>query len=110
MYEHVTAVVPHGSGMGFTLAGVRVREVKDEHEAFDAVTEAIGDNENGVVLVDEEYALKYPQRLQKLIDHTIIPFVVSIPVIHRWEYGRDRAEAVGEMIRRAVGYRVKLTE
>ena len=108
MYN-VTAIVPRRQGIGFALAGIQVREVADLAEAYDVLAGEIEDKHNGVILIDETFNRELPSKLQKQVDESTIPLVVSIPVITKWEYIHDRAEIIANIIRRAVGYRIKLS-
>lgn len=108
MYS-VTAIVPRGQSIGFSLAGIRIREVSGITDAHIALAEELDDKHNGIILIDEEYDSDMTAKLQKKVDESTIPLVVSIPVITRWEQIRERDEIIGNIIRRAVGYRIKLT-
>ena len=108
MYN-VTAIVPKGQGIGFTLAGIQVREVKNITDAHEVLASDIEDEHNGVILIDETFTVDLSSKLQKQVDESSIPLVVSIPIITKWEYIHDRTEIIENIIRRAVGYRIKLS-
>lgn len=109
MYN-ITAIVPKGQGMGFTLAGIQVREVANITEAHEVLAVDIDDDNNGIILIDETFARDFPSKLQKLVDESTIPLVVNIPITTKWEYIYDRDEVFEKIIRRAVGYSIKLSE
>ena len=106
---NVTAIVPKGQGIGFTLAGIRIQEVKNLEDAHKVLAAEIEDNDNGVILVDEEYTENMPPKLRKQLDESSIPIVTSIPIIMKWEYVHDRIDIIEKIIHRAVGYRIKLS-
>ncbi|MCD6308812.1 MAG: hypothetical protein J7M24_07440 [Candidatus Latescibacteria bacterium] len=108
MYE-VAAIVPRGQGTGFTLAGVRVVEAGNEAEAHALLSVEMADERNGVILVAEAFLDNLSARLRKSVDESAIPLVVGVPVITRWEYVSDRSEAIDKLIRRAVGYSIKVS-
>ena len=85
MYN-VIAILPRGQGVGFSMAGLRVKEVTNVKNAHEVLTEAMEDDNNGVILIDETYTEEMPPRLRKKVDDSSTPLVVSIPVITKWEY------------------------
>jgi len=109
MYK-VTAIIPSGQGMGFSLAGVQVLEVSGIDDAHSALAAEMKNRDNGLILIDEAFNRDFPAKLQKMVDEMAVPLVVSIPVITRWEQIHERDEIVSNIIRRAVGYRIKLGE
>ena len=109
MYN-MTAIVPKGHGIGFTLAGVQVRESANITDAQRVLNEEINDEHNGIILIDESFAGDLTPELQKKVDESTIPLVMSIPIITKWEIIHDRDEIIGNIIHRAVGYRIKFSE
>ncbi len=108
MYN-VTAIVPRGQGIGFKLAGIEIREVANIKEAHKILADEINDDHNGIILVDETFTLDLSTKLQKQVDESTIPLVVSIPIISKWEYIYDRDEVFENIIHRAIGYRIKFS-
>lgn len=108
MYN-VTAIVPRGQGSGFVLSGIQVREVSNITEAQNILTLELEEVLNGVILIDESFIHELPSKLQKQVDESTIPLVVSVPIITKWEPISDRKEIINNIIRRAIGYRIKLT-
>ena len=106
--SEVVAIVPQGQGLGFTLAGVTVRETASRQAALDLLVEEMAAERNGVILVDEAYLADLPRKLQRQVDESTVPLVVGIPVISRWEYVHDQDERFERIIHRAIGYRIKL--
>ncbi|MFC1508841.1 V-type ATP synthase subunit F [Candidatus Omnitrophota bacterium] len=107
MYS-ITAIVPKGQGHGFSLAGIQVREVTGINDAHEALSNAFEDKHNGLILIDEAYNTDMPAKLKKMVDESTIPLVVSIPVITKWEQIHDHDDIINNIIRHAVGYRIKL--
>ena len=109
MYN-ITAIVPKGQGTGFTLAGVEIREVANSIEAQKALADELTEEHNGIILIDEAFTTDFPNKFQKEVDESTIPLVVSIPIITHWEDVYDHEAIIGNIIRRAVGYRIKFSE
>jgi len=108
MYN-VTAIIPEGEATGFSLAGVRVIEAANRDDAVEILTREFANDTNGVILIDETYTANLSDSMQKKIDESTVPLVVSIPVITKWEYVHDMTGKIENIIRRAVGYRIKLS-
>ena len=109
MYN-ITAIVPRGQGIGFTFAGIQIREVASINDAHTVLAEEIEDEHNGIILIDEAFNKDLPSKLQKKVDESTVPLVVNIPIITKWEYVHKRDEIFEGIIHRAIGYRIKLFE
>jgi V/A-type H+-transporting ATPase subunit F len=103
----LAVVVRPGDALGFRLAGVRVEEVAAGEEAA-AFRSLVAEAELGLVAVEEEVLAAVPPRVLRRARERGIPVVLPFALPHRWgEEGRGRAY-VAALIRRAVGYGVKL--
>jgi len=109
MYN-VTAIVQKGQGVGFTLAGIDVREAANITDAHDVLASEIDNEHNGIILLDETFNKDFTPKLQKRVEESAVPLVVSIPIITTWEHIHDSDEIIGNIIRRAIGYRIKISE
>lgn len=107
MYN-VVAIVPRGQGIGFNIAGVQVYEAADEEDAIETLTTEMDSAETGLILIDEQYTRKIPQKLQKRVDESTVPLIVSVPIVSQWEYIHDKDERFEQIIHRAIGYRIKI--
>jgi vacuolar-type H+-ATPase subunit F/Vma7 len=96
-----------GDGSGFRLAGVQVDEVPPGEEAARFATLA-ADPSLGVLAVDSRVLDAVPEPLLRRASSRAVPVVLpfSIP---RWTDTGGSAY-VAELIRRAIGYHVKLEE
>jgi V/A-type H+-transporting ATPase subunit F len=102
----VVAVRP-GDALGFRLAGATVEEVERGAEAA-AFRRILSDPHTGVIAVEEEVLGATPERLVRRARERGVPVVLPFALPRRWgDEGRGRAY-VAALIRRAVGYAVKL--
>ena len=100
------AVRPGDAG-GFRLAGAEVREVEPGGEAA-AFRDLLGDPRVGVLAVEEALLAAAPPRLLARARERGLPVVLPFALPRRWgEPGRGQSW-VAELIRRAVGYGVRL--
>lgn len=97
-----------GDALGLRLSGAAVEEVAPGEEVA-AFRRLLGDPELGVLAVEEELLAAAPERLVRRAHDRGIPLVLPFALPRHWgEADRGRAY-VAAIIRRAVGYGVKLT-
>jgi V/A-type H+/Na+-transporting ATPase subunit F len=102
----VVAVRP-GDALGFRLAGASVVEVAPGEET-PALRRLVGDPRTGVLAIEEDLLRAAPERVLRRARERGTPVVLPFALPRRWgEEGRGRAY-VAALIRRAVGYAVKL--
>jgi len=102
----VRVVTRSALAAGFELAGLPVTRADDATAATDAVTRCAADDDVGIVLVDEMLYHALPHDLLRRLDRQALPMITPIPV-SRWDE-RGEAEAyVLEILRQAIGYRVR---
>jgi V/A-type H+-transporting ATPase subunit F len=103
----LAVVVRPGDGLGFRLAGATVEEVAAGGEAA-VLRRLVADPRVGVVAVEEEIARALPARLLRRVHEAGLPVILPFALPRRWgDSGRGEAY-VAALIRRAVGYAVKL--
>jgi V/A-type H+-transporting ATPase subunit F len=103
----LAVAVRPGDGLGFRLAGAPVAEVPPGGEAA-AFRKLLSDPHTGVLAVEEELLAAVPPRALRKARESGLPVLLPFALPRRWgEEGRGRAY-VAALIRRAVGYAVKL--
>jgi V/A-type H+-transporting ATPase subunit F len=103
----LAVVVRPGDALGFRLAGARVEEVAPGAEAA-AFRSLVAEPEIGVIAVEEGVLADVPPRVLRRARERGVPVVLPFALPRRWgDEGRGRAY-VAALIRRAVGYGVKL--
>lgn len=102
----VVAVRP-GDALGFRLAGAAVEEIPPGAEG-QAFRRLLADPRVGVIAVEEELLGAVPARTLGRARERGLPVILPFALPRTWgEEGRGRAY-VAALIRRAVGYAVKL--
>lgn len=94
---------------GFTLAGLRPVEVETPGQAQNRVLALAAEPATGVLLVEDVLHDQLPLELRRELARRALPLVVPFPGPH-WraaEEGVDRY--IAELLRQAIGYRVRLT-
>ncbi|MCL5291574.1 MAG: V-type ATP synthase subunit F [Actinobacteria bacterium] len=96
------------SAFGFRLAGVDVLEANDAEEAKKQLVALINDDRSGIVAIDEDLMAQMDDRVKEKIDKLYRPIVIPIPAKDRVESSDARPEYIRRLIRRAVGFDIKL--
>jgi V/A-type H+-transporting ATPase subunit F len=100
-------VVRPEDALGFRLAGARVEEAPRGGEAA-VFRGLLAEADLAVLAVEEEVLAAAPERLLRRARERGLPVILPFALPRRWsEEGRGRAY-VAALIRRAVGYGVKL--
>jgi V/A-type H+-transporting ATPase subunit F len=103
----LAVLVRPGDALGFRLAGAAVEEVPPGGEAA-AFRRLLADPRAGVLAVEEELLGAVPPRLVRRAHDAGLPVILPFALPRTWgDAGRGRAY-VAALIRRAVGYGVKL--
>ena len=92
---------------GFSLAGVNSIPAVDSVEAAAVLTGLADQPELGVLLVEEELYRGLPDPLRDRLERGPLPVVVPFPGPRRGERATAEAALV-ELLKRAIGYRVRL--
>lgn len=105
--RRLAVVVRPGDALGFRLAGARVEEAPPGGEAA-LLRALVGEPELAVLAVEQEVLAAAPERLLRRARERGLPVILPFALPRRWsEEGGGRAY-VAALIRRAVGYGVKL--
>jgi V/A-type H+-transporting ATPase subunit F len=96
-----------GDGLGFRLAGADVREVAPGGEAA-ALRAALDDPRCGVVAVEEGVHAALPERLAARARERGVPVLLPFALPRRLGEAGGAEAWVAALLRRAVGYGVRL--
>jgi V/A-type H+-transporting ATPase subunit F len=96
-----------GRGLGFRLAGAQVEEVAPG-EVAERCRALLADRGLGVVAMDEELLGELPESVLERTGREGIPVLLPFAFPARWAEGGRGEEYVAALIRRAIGYHVKI--
>jgi V/A-type H+-transporting ATPase subunit F len=96
------------TALGFRLAGVEVSEVGTTEEAADRLLALLGVKEVGIVIYNEEYRAALPEKSQVALEESMSPVFFAIPVSQAKRAGEPRERYLARLLRRAIGYQVKI--
>ncbi len=107
MNRGVRVLCRPATAAGFALAGLGA-DVADEESGTDAALRALVLRpEVGVVLIEESLYAGLAPELRTVVDRVAQPVVVPFPG-PAWRGAASAEEQVVELLRRAIGYRVRL--
>lgn len=92
---------------GFALAGLVPDAATDEGATEAALRALLARRELGVVLIEESLYAALAPELRALVDRVAQPVVVPFPG-PAWQPAPSAEAQVVELLRRAIGYRVRL--
>lgn len=103
----LTIVTRPGAGLGFRLAGVRVEEVAEAHAA-ERVAALLKEPDQGILAVEDDLLRHVAAALLERAAQDGVPVVLSFTLSRRWEEGGGGEAYVAALIRRAIGYHIKI--
>lgn len=107
MTHGVRVLCRSATAPGFALAGI-VAETAEEESVIDAALRSLLQRpEVGVVLLEESLYRTLAPDLRTVVDRVAQPIVVPFPG-PAWRPAPSAEEQVVELLRRAIGYRVRL--
>lgn len=106
--SHVIALMEKEAGLGYRLAGVDVRETQTPEEMGRQATSLSLDPGVRLVIVDEEIFRGLPEPLQRKLEGNRSPLFVPVPSLPLRKGAPRPEEYVARLIRRAVGYQIRI--
>ncbi len=104
----IVALLDAETGLGFKLAGIESRLVESEDEMKQSIESLMQEPEVDVVVLDEPLFHRLPEPMKKRLEDSISPIVVPIATIKLLTGKVTAEEYVARVIRRAIGYQIKI--
>lgn len=109
MYN-VVVITDEASSVGFRLAGVEVREATPE-TAAEVLRETVGKGDVGLIAINENFIKGFNQRMMRIVTESEMPLIIPFPPVAYTEERTDVEESyAAQLIRKAIGYHIKLTK
>jgi vacuolar-type H+-ATPase subunit F/Vma7 len=93
---------------GFALAGLSAVEASDAEDAARELAALANVATVGVVLVQSDLWEAVPEELRRTLGRRAIPMIVPFPAPRPAESGAAAEDYIVEILRQAIGYRVRL--
>ena len=105
--QQLVVISSPGLSAGFALAGVPVFEATDGADAARQIDRLPDAMNVGVILIDEPLYEDLPEEVRRDLRRSPLPVVIPVPGPD-WTTETTAHEYIVEILRRAIGYRVRL--
>ena len=105
--EQLMVITSPGLSAGFALAGVPVFEASDGADAARQIGHLVDEMNAGVIIMDEPLYEDLPEEIKRDLRKSAHPVVIPVAGPN-WTTETSAHEYIVEILRRAIGYRVKL--
>jgi vacuolar-type H+-ATPase subunit F/Vma7 len=93
---------------GFGLTGARFEVVTDPGRVGWIVTELMRTRDTGIVVITEELYEQIPEKVRIRAEASARPLFITLPRPAGRELWKEREDLISRIIRRAIGYRLKI--
>ena len=97
------------SAAGFRLAGATVMAAGSDPEAVQMLEEILRSGTCALLVISETIWENIPERLCRRIEKEGLPLVVPVPLTMQWRRAEGGTEYIERLIRRTIGFQIKLT-
>ncbi|MBI3597564.1 MAG: V-type ATP synthase subunit F [Nitrospirae bacterium] len=106
--DRIVAVLDEDTALGFRLSGVEARKADTVEELQERIGQLFNEKDVRLVIVDEEMVRRLPEKLERRIEHSTAPLFLPIPTVKMWRGAIRPEEYAARLIRRAIGYQIKI--
>ena len=93
---------------GFSLTGARFEAVTDPDRMGWIVSELMRNRDTGIVIITEELYDQIPEKIRVRAEASARPLFITLPGPAGRELWDEREDLISRIIRRAIGYRLKI--
>ncbi|MEO0276433.1 MAG: V-type ATP synthase subunit F [candidate division WOR-3 bacterium] len=104
----ILAITEEGYDAGFRLAGCDVEMVKNEKDATFLLERYIEEKIYGIIIVDADLFYKIEDKKRRIFEESLLPSI--IPLNLKTKGKRDAREYLREVVRRVLGYSIRIKE
>lgn len=94
--------------VGYRFAGVEVIEVAREDNFTEVINKVMEREDLGVVVIEDTILNSLSEPLIKKIGKTAMPVIVPISTPAKWKSEKVIESYIARLIRRAIGYQIKI--
>lgn len=104
----VRAIATPAFAAGFRLAGIAVDDVATAEDAATVIARRSAEPATGILLVEQRLLDAMPEPLRREANRRPVPILVPVPSPTWGGAPADAESLILDLLRRAIGYRVKL--
>ena len=101
-------ITREGASLGFRLSGFETREVRPGEDPTVTLEEVEAEGEAALVCMESRLLEMVNQMALKRIKKTGFPVIVPLDIPLRWQLEDEVESPIARMIRRAIGYQIKI--
>lgn len=105
---NIVALVDEEAALGFALAGIAARPTETPEELRRQAESLRSQREVRVVLLDELLFRQLPEKLQRELEDSRSPLYIPVPAFRIRRGAVAPEEYVARLMRRAIGYQIKI--
>lgn len=95
--------------VGFRLAGVEAVAAAGPAEAERLLQDWLADGGSAVILVTQAFLDGFSEAARRRIERLSVPLVIPLPLVPAWQKEQPSQDYILSLIRRAIGYQMKIT-
>lgn len=108
--HEIVAITPPDVAPGLKLSGVKVIETKSQEEVRQHVEHLLDEQGAAVLILSDRFYEKLSGRLRERLEEAVLPMLVNLPdKVSFEETEEDYRQYVANLIRRAIGFSIKVT-
>ncbi len=93
---------------GFRLGGFDCIEVRDKALVPTLIEDIVKEGRYGLVCIEDRFMNSIPRDLMRRIDKEGLPVMIPVTIPRSWGEGEPKESPIAALIRRAIGYHIKL--
>ncbi len=97
-----------GVAQGFRLGGFKCREIEEDSDIDEVIEEEFESGGLGLICVEERFHERISDRVLKRVRKHGLPVIISMDIPGRWDEAATEESHIARLIRRAIGYQMKL--
>ncbi len=108
MSSNVRVLASTATAAGYRLAGLTVVEVGSPALTTGRLDEIASDADVKIILIEQRLLDAVPAAVRRAVDRRAVPVIVPIPAPNFAQTASGAESYIVELLRRAIGYRVRL--
>ncbi len=101
-------ITTEGLSLGFRTAGVETREVPTDTDMSGLLQSLQAEGDYGILVVEERLLERVSEAVMRRIRKKGLPIVLPVVLPHQWEEREEVESPVMRLIRKAIGYQIKI--
>ncbi len=93
---------------GFRLAGLDCIEVDDDTDMAALLSSIVDEGRYGLVCIEERFLNRVPENVMRRIQKKGFPVIVPVDIPGVWGEREPGESPIARLIRRAIGYQIKI--